>query len=141
MDESTAARIRATDWLKHRWNFEIGRRSMQGQTKYEVRVGPLVLSSHSNADAARRAIDLIRIVNIAEAVRLNPEFAGGTVFIEGGGGPSPRLARIPRRLWPTYDAIVLGRMSSQLSMLSAKARALFADDPSVFVRARIAPDP
>jgi len=140
MRESDMERIRSTDWLKHRWRFSIDTSQMQGQTKYEVRLGHLVLSSHGGNGSARRWIEECRIISLAQAIELHPEFARATVLIEGQapGFPSPRLARIPKQLWPTYDAIVLSRMPRCLSILSAKARAMFPYEAStVFVRARL----
>lgn len=60
------------------------------------------------------------------------------VLIEGLAG---RLARIPPELWATYDGLVVSGVDRYISVLSAKARALYDDDPSVFVRIhKVEPD-
>ncbi|MES2987638.1 MAG: hypothetical protein V4808_07015 [Pseudomonadota bacterium] len=126
------AQIRKTDWLGHRWPFEITHRFMCGVTRHIVCVGGLELSSHDTSDLAREWINRTRPVSLTKAVSDNPEFRGGLALVEAGG--KGRLARLPARLWPSYDAIVVTRTPRCLGILSAKARAMYSGEFAVFIR-------
>lgn len=131
--------IRETDWLRHRWPPEIRKREMQGQVTYQLFIGECDLSTHDTAAAAKGAAERLRPVSLEAMIAQFPEFAGGTALIEGYSlptvrGENPRLARIPPRLWSSYDVVHVARHARYLTLLSAKARALFPRHMGVFVR-------
>ena len=127
-----------TDWLAHRWPFEIRRSWSNGVTRCEVFVGPLNVGAHGDAATAQAWIDGVKLESLAVIVARYRELHPVLVLIEGHGG---RLARIPPELWATYDGLVISATGGCVGVLSAKARSLFEDDPCVFVRIyRIEPD-
>jgi hypothetical protein len=136
--------IRETDWLRHRWPVEIRKREMQGQVSYLLCAGDCQLSNHSTFAAAQGAGQRLRPISLEAMVAQCPEFAGGTALIEGYSlptvrGENPRLARIPPRLWNSYDVVHVARHARYLTLISAKARALFPHHMGVFVRVYSSP--
>lgn len=137
MDESKW--IREADWLRHRWSAEIRTQEMQGQVTYQLSVGECGLSSHSTAASAHGAARRLKPISLAAMIAECPEYAGGTALVEGYSlptirGENPRLARIPPRLWNSYDVIHVAKHARYLTLLSAKARALFPRHMAVFIR-------
>ena len=119
------------DWLSHRWSFEVRPTSMNGTTRYEVCVGPLNVCSHDDRVRAAAWADTVKLESLAVIVARRRKLHPVLVLIEGKGG---RLARIPPELWATYDGLIVSGVDRYVSVLSAKARALYDNDPSVFVR-------
>jgi hypothetical protein len=137
MDESRW--IKEADWLQHRWAVEIRKREMQAQVTYLVCVGGCELSSHGTAAIAKGAANRLKPISLEAMVGQHPEYAGGMALIEGYSlptvrGENPRLARIPPRLWNSYDALFVARHAQYLTLISAKARAMFPRHMGVFVR-------
>lgn len=134
------SKIAEVDWLSHRWAFEIRRFQLTGVTRHDVRVGPLVVSSHGSKARAERWIDGVRLESLATIVARYTDLHPAKVLIEGMPG---RLARIPPELWATYDGIDLtrGNPSQSATVLSAKARALYPEIDAVFVRVYRVPRP
>lgn len=131
MDDSTLARIRATDWLAHRWPFEVRKAQLmyQGDTHY-VNVGPCPVASLDSAAAAHQWIEQWRPRSLAEVIASHPQCLPTTAYVEFAGG----RVRIPERFWPSYDAIDLSHGGERVTVLSAKARALFPGFAGVFIR-------
>ncbi|MCA1199119.1 hypothetical protein K9B35_14170 [Sphingomonas sp. R647] len=131
--------ISQADWLRHRWAVDIGRRVMLGEVTHIVSVGGCELTHHRTAAAASRVAEQLSPVSLEEMIARYPEFAAGVALIEGYARPvepgqSPRLARVPRRLWASYDVLLVSRQARYLCLISAKARAMFPRHHAVFVR-------
>lgn len=126
-------KIAETDWLQHRWHFEIKSREMQGQTSYYVSVGGCDVSRHKSAAGAKKWIEEVRIRSLADVIASHPHLHPILVYIDAA--PGGRL-RIPPELWATYDALDQS-WGDNFLVLSAKARAMFPEHAShTFIRGK-----
>jgi hypothetical protein len=70
---------------------------------------------------------------LSDAIAGNRSGAGAEALITNG---HQRLGRIPRHLWPSYDALVLEKTHHSMVVLSAHAREMFPDHPDALVQVR-----
>ena len=123
------------DWLAWRWQMTIAERFMAGTTTFLVQAAGCDVHACSSRDEAERWAAAAKPSTLAELMEAWPGEGEPLALIEGVG-TGGRLARIPSRLWSTYDGMLVFSAADRLTILSAKARAMFPSERAVFVRVK-----
>ncbi|MES2042610.1 MAG: hypothetical protein V4475_01975 [Pseudomonadota bacterium] len=126
--------VAAQDWLAYRWAVSIDVRWLAGTATFFVMAGGCEVHHCGTREAAERWVATARPSSLADMITDWAGASAAIALIEGGR--EGRLARIPARLWPSYDAMRVNATDAQLTLLSAKARAMFPAARAVFIRVR-----
>jgi len=122
--------IEKTNWLAHRWPIALDRSGYGNWTLHTGRIEGQRVGQAASREDYDRWFAAMRPQCLARLITARPALDPPVVLVVAG---EFRLGRIPPRLWCGYDAVELLDLPP-LTLLSAKARALFPAWPQALIR-------